>query len=222
MAADDWPASPSDEDLEELDAFLRGHGDEEDLLLDGVHGLLTALAIGPDPATPDEWLPEVLHEPFADSAQGERVLTLLARLNDAIAPELETGTYEPILGEIDGDDGALGSAAFTARGWCEGFSRGIDLRAPVWEGRLGQDSQLMELLGPIIALAIDDGVFESDAEFAPLGEDDYDECLAQIPNSVGAIAAYWREHPPTREEQARHASLEPQRRPRRRGGRWVH
>jgi uncharacterized protein len=219
MAADDWPASPSDEDLEELDTFLRGHGDDEDLLLDGVHGLLTALAIGPDPATPDEWLPEVLHEPFADSEEGERVLRLLARLNDAIAPELETGTYEPILGEIDGD-GVAG--AFTARGWCEGFSRGIDLRAPVWEGRLGQDSELMEMLGPIIALAIDDGVFESDAEFAPLGEDDYDECLAQIPNAVGAIAAYWREHPPTREEQAQHASLEPQRRPRRRGGRWVH
>jgi len=219
MAAADWPTSPSDEDLEELDQFLRGRNGDDDLLLDGVHGLLTALAIGPTAATPDEWLPEVLHEPFADNAEGERVLTLLARLNDAILPELETGTYEPILGEIDADDG---SAAFTARGWCEGFSRGIDLRAPVWESRLGKDSQLMELLGPIIALAIDDGVFESDAEFAPLGDEDYDECLAQIPNAVGAIAEYWREHPPTREEQQQHASLEPQRRPRRRGGRWVH
>ena len=212
MAAADWPTSPSDEDLEELDQFLRGRSGDEDLLLDGVHGLLTALAIGPVPATPDEWLPEVLHEPFTDNAEGERVLTLLARLNDAILPELETGTYEPILGEIDTDDGAT---AFTARGWCEGFSRGIDLRAPVWESRLGQDSQLMELLGPIIALAIDDGVFESD-------EQEYDECLAQIPSAVGAIAEYWREHPPTHEEQQQHASLEPQRRPRRRGGRWVH
>ena len=124
----DWPVSPSDEDLEELDKFLRGHGGDEDLLLDGVHGLLTALAIGPAPATPDEWLPEVLHEPFVDTGEGERVLTLLARLNDAISPELETGTYEPILGEIDTDDG---STAFTSRGWCEGFSRDIDLRAPV-------------------------------------------------------------------------------------------
>ena len=220
MAPTDWPTSPSDEDLEALDQYLRGHGGgDDDLLLDGVHGLLTALAIGPEPATPEEWLPEVLHEPFADSNTGERVLTLLAQLNDAIAPELESGTYEPILGEIDSDDG---ETAFTARGWCEGFSRGIDLRAPVWEGRLGHDSELMEMLGPIIALAIDDGVFESDAEFAPLGEDDYDECLAQIPNAVNAIAEYWREHPPTREERQQHAALEPQRRPRRRGGRWVH
>ncbi len=218
MAAD-WPSSPSDSDLEELDRFLRTHAKEEDLLLDGVHGFLTALAIGPTPAKPEEWLPEILHEPFADADEGERVLTLLARLNDAIAPELETGTYEPILGELEMDEG---HPAFTARGWCEGFSRGIDLRAPSWEGRLGNDSELMELLGPIIALAIDDGVFESDAEFAPLGEDDYDECLAQIPQAVGAVADYWRDHPLSAEEQAAprdEGSLTP---PRRRGGRWVH
>ncbi|KAB2897225.1 MAG: YecA family protein, partial [Dokdonella sp.] len=189
----DWLASPDDSELEELDHFLRAHAGEEDMLLDGVHGFLTALAIGPAPAKPEEWLPEILHAPFADAEEGERVLTLLARLNDAITPELETGSYEPILGELDGEEGA--PPVFTARGWCEGFSRGIDLRAPSWEGRLGHDSQLMELLSPIIALAIDDGVFESDGDFAPLGDDDYDECLAQIPVAVGAVAEYWRAHP---------------------------
>lgn len=215
--APDWLTAPSDTELEELDQFLRAHAGEEDMLLDGVHGFLTALAIGPAPAKPDEWLPEILHEPFADPLEGERVLTLLAQLNDAIAPELETGTYEPILGELDvGEDQP---PAFTARGWCEGFSRGIDLRAPSWETRLGQDAELMELLSPIIALAIDDGVFESDAEFAPLGDEGYDECLAQIPGAVGAVADYWRSHPPRAEEQGSAGSTEV---PRRRGGRWVH
>lgn len=216
MAAD-WLTAPSDTELEELDQFLRAHAGDEDMLLDGVHGFLTALAIGPVPAKPDEWLPEILHEPFLDEGQGERVLTLLAQLNDAIAPEVETGTYEPILGELDvGDDEP---PAFTARGWCEGFSRGIDLRAPSWESRLGQDSELMELLSPIIALAIDDGVFESDAEFAPLGDEGYDECLAQIPGAVGAVADYWRSHPPSADEQVATGATEV---PRRRGGRWVH
>ena len=160
----------------------------------------------------------LLVEPFHSSAVlATRVLSLLARLNDAIAPEVETGTYEPILGELDVEEGP---AAFTARGWCEGFSRGIDLRTPAWEGRLGHDSELMELLGPIIALAIDDGVFESNAEFAPLGDDDYEECLAQIPGAVGAIADYWRDHPLSADEKNRPAGeSEP---PRRRGGRWVH
>lgn len=220
MMANDWASSPSDSELEELDRFLRARAGDEDMLLDGVHGFLTALAIGPVPAKPDEWLPEILHEPFADPDEGRRVLTLLAHLNDAITPELETGTYEPILGEIDGGD--EGAPVFTARGWCEGFSRGIDLRAPSWESRLGSDAELMELLGPIIALAIDDGVFEADAEFEPLGEDDYDECLAQIPQAVGAVAEYWRERPLTEDELVAPAPEGAPTPPRRRGGRWVH
>lgn len=216
-----WPASPADDELDELDRYLRLHAGDEDLLLDGVHGLLTALAIGPLPPAPEEWLSEVLHQPFVDAAEGEHVLTLLARLNDAIVPELETGAYEPILGELDTDDHE--PVAYTARGWCEGFSRGIDLRAPAWESRLGHDSDLMELLGPLIALAIDDGVFESDAEFAPLSDEEYDECLARIPISVGAVAQYWREHPTSAEERASAvARIRSKSPPRRRGGRWVH
>ena len=219
MSEADWPASLADNELEELDQYLRAHPGEDHLLLDGVHGLLTSLAIGPSPATPDEWLPEVLHEPFADAEEGERILTLLARLNDSVLLEIETGAYEPILGEVDTDDGRT---AFTSRGWCEGFSRGIDLRAAAWEARLGQDSELMQYLGPIIALSIEDEVFDSDAEFAALTDDEYDECLARIPESVDAVATYWREHPASDEEHALRNEGDPPRPPRRRGGRWVH
>ncbi|HNR90807.1 MAG TPA: YecA family protein [Dokdonella sp.] len=219
MTSESWPASLADSELEELDEFLRAHAEEDTLLLDGVHGLLTSLAIGPQPPKPDEWLAEVLHEPFADAEEGERVLTLLARLNDSVLLEIETGAYEPILGEIDTDDG---DTAFTSRGWCEGFSRGIDLRASVWEARLGQDSDLMQHLGPIIALSIEDEVFESDADFAPLTDEEYDECIARIPESVEAVASYWREHPVTHEENARLHGTEPRTPPRRRAGRWVH
>lgn len=219
MSESDWPASLADDELEELDQFLRAHPGEDHLLLDGVHGLLTSLAIGPSPASPEEWLPEVLHEPFTDVEEGERILTLLARLNDSVSLEIETGAYEPILGEVDTDDGGT---AFTSRGWCEGFSRGIDMRAAAWESRLGQDSDLMQYLGPIIALSIEDEVFDSDAEFAALTDDEYDECLARIPESVDAVATYWRENPASKEDHARHHEGDPPRPPRRRGGRWVH
>jgi uncharacterized protein len=219
MSESDWPASLADSELEELDQYLRAHPGEDHLLLDGVHGLLTSLAIGPSPATPEEWLPEVLHEPFADVEEGERILTLLARLNDSVVLEIETGAYEPILGEVDTDDGSM---AFTSRGWCEGFSRGIDMRAAAWESRLGQDSDLMQYLGPIIALSIEDEVFDSDADFAALTDEEYDECLARIPESVDAVATYWRENPASEEDHARHHEGDPPRPPRRRGGRWVH
>jgi len=217
----DWPSGLDDADLETLDHFLRAHAGEDDLLLDGVHGLLTAINIGPQPALPDEWLPEVLHEPFTGEDEGRHILALLARLNESVELEVESDNYEPILGEIDLDDGG---SALSAHGWCEGFSRGVDLRARVWESRLGADSQLTELLGPIMALAVEEGVFATDADFAPLSEQEYEECLGQLPVAVTAVARYWQEAPPSAEELA--ASTEklpdgsgPRRR---RGGRWVH
>src|SRR6185503_962008 len=159
----DWPSSLTDDELDELDRYLRAHVQEGDdrLLLDGVHGLLSALAVVPLPVLPDEWLPEVLHEPFANEREGNRVLELLAKLNDSISAELDVDAYEPILGEIDTETGPQLSAA----GWCEGFSRGIDLRAALWENRLAEDPQLMELLGPVMALAVDEGVLSADTGF---------------------------------------------------------
>ena len=217
----EWPAALDDAELEELDLFLRSHAGEDALLLDGVHGLLSAVAIGPERVTPEEWLPEVLHDPFSDADEGKHILELIARLNESVALELETDSYEPILGEVELDDG---DTALSALGWCEGFSRGVDLRAHLWETRLGADSQLTELLGPIMALAVEEGVFTTDADFAPLSEQEYDECLAQLPIAVTAVANYWQEHPPTPEElEGRATAVEnsPQLR-RRRGGRWVH
>lgn len=215
-----WASTLDDVELEELDRFLRAHAGEESLLLDGVHGLLSANAIGPQPAAPEEWLPEILNGPFADADEGKRVLELLARLNESIALEIEADEYEPILGEIELDDG---SAALSAQGWCEGFSRGVDLRARLWEMRLGADSQLTDVLGPIMALAVDEGIFATDAEFSPLTEDEYDECLAQLPASVGAVAQYWRELPPTPEELNQPAAEgDGSNPPRRRGGRSIH
>ena len=128
--------------------------------MDGLHGLLSALAVGPLLVLPDEWLPEVLHEPFADESAGNRVLALLAKLNDSISAELDVEAYEPILGEVELETGPMLSAA----GWCEGFSRGIDLRAALWENRLAEDPQLMELLGPVMALAVDEGILSADTE----------------------------------------------------------
>lgn len=228
------PANPEiidDVELELLDRWLRGHAHDADgtLLLDGVHGMLTALAIGPDPALPEEWLPEVLHAPFENPEQGAEVLALLAKLNDSIPAELEGEMYEPVLGEVDADVEAEAEQAtysdLSAAGWCEGFSRGIDLRAAIWESRLAEDGELLEMLTPIMALAVDEGVLAADVPIAKLDDNEYEACLAQIPDAVEAVAHYWRVRPPTERERTSgggassnaFGSL-----PARRGGRWVH
>lgn len=219
----DWPSSLDDNELDELDRYLRAHADDGHLLLDGVHGLLSALAVGPLQVLPDEWLPEVLHEPFSDEDEGNRVLALLAKLNDSISAELDVDAYEPILGEVDTEAGPV----LTAAGWCEGFSRGIDLRAVLWEKRLADDPQLMELLGPVMALAVDEGVLSAEAEFDKLSDEEYDECLAQVAPVLIAVNQYWHEHPATEAEldalakapAPEHDEASP---PRQRSGHWVH
>ena len=183
---------PDESELNQLDLFLRTRADDGSLLLDGVHGLLTALAIGPEPAMPDEWLPQVLSSPFEDENQGGQVLGLLARLNDSIPDELASEDYAPILGEVGEREE---EARLTAAGWCEGFSRGIDLRAPLWESRMAEDPELMEMLGPIMALGLEEGVFQSEADFERLTDNDYHACLDQIPMAVSALRHYWRVHP---------------------------
>jgi uncharacterized protein len=215
----------ADNELELLDDFLRARASESEsgLLLDGVHGLLTALAIGPEPALPEEWLPEVLDAPFETPDQGKHILALLAKLNDSIPTELESESYEPVLGEFADDDGQPGD--LSAAGWCEGFSRGIDLRAAMWETRLAEDSDLMELLGPIMALAVDDGVLAADVPFEKLQNDEYEACIAQIPQAVNAVAHYWRVHPPSERERTADGGASSSafaHLPARRGGRWVH
>ena len=220
----EWPSSLDDNELDELDRYLRTHTGEDDLLLDGVHGLLSALAVGPLLVLPEEWLPEVLHEPFVDETEGNRVLALLAKLNDSIAAEIELDAYEPILGEMESETGPMLSAA----GWCEGFSRGIDLRAGLWENRLSEDAHLMELLGPVMALAVDEGILSADTAFEKLSDDEYDDCLAQVPAVLGAVNQYWQTNPATEAEveimvlQRPSATVDEAAPPRQRSGHWVH
>lgn len=223
-AKNEWPSSLDDNELDELDRYLRAHTGDDDLLLDGVHGLLSALAVGPLLVLPEEWLPEVLHEPFADENEGNRVLALLAKLNDSISAELDVDAYEPILGEVELETGVMLSAA----GWCEGFSRGIDLRASLWENRLSEDPQLMELLGPIMALAVDEGILSADTEFEKLSDDEYDECLAQVSAVLVAVNQYWQTKPATEAEVEAMVLQLPDDKgkddnpPRQRSGHWVH
>ena len=214
-----------DAELEVLDRYLRGHARDSDetMLLDGVHGMLTALAIGPDPALPEEWLPEILHAPFEDPEQGAAVLGLLAKLNDSIPAELESDLYEPVLGEVTPEQAV--HTDLSAAGWCEGFSRGIDLRASIWEARLAEDGELLEMLSPIMALAVDEGVLAADVPIAKLDDNEYEACLAQIPEAVEAVAHYWRVRPPTERERTAGGGASSNAfssAPARRGGRWVH
>jgi uncharacterized protein len=78
-----------------------------------------------------------------------------------------------------------------------------------------------------MALAVDEGILNADAEFDKLSEEEYDECLAQVPTVLGAVNQYWHDHPVSEAEiEAAVKSIEDKEKdtapPRHRSGHWVH
>lgn len=217
--------SLDNEELDELHEALYARNGEEGPLLDGLHGMITALLVGPQPVPSEEWLPLVLNpdEPFGSHLEAERLTSLCLRLYHAVERGLEQLIYEPILAEYDDSEegGEEDDVVVEARGWCAGFSMGVDLRARLWEPRLRFDPRLMEIMAPVMALAFSEGLFEdfSDPRWPPLSDSEREACLQMIPSCVIDIQHYWRDHPPQLDAVP---ATQARRVPRKRGGRWVH
>lgn len=198
------PLPPStvldEQDFEEIDRLLEALGSDEGLRLDGAQGLLTALVIGPQPVGPEEWLPVILGgEPLgAPTPKLQRLLDLLIRLKDSLERGLDVHNYDPIFAEHESEDSAGTEAHIDAGGWCEGFSLGVDLNAELWEQRMMEDRNLIEMLAPIVALGVDDGVFAEvrNPDQAPLSEHERDIVVTQLASVLIDVRQYWQEHPP--------------------------
>jgi len=190
------PRFPTARDLDALNGWLERHG-RSGLLLDGLHGLVTAALVGPEPVRLPKCLTLALGRPTAPPL-GTRLRPIAEALYHGTLAELERGEYEPILGEL-ADQGEL-----TARGWCAGFALGVDLFASTWESRLTADAELLTMVEPIMRLAAADGVIEydDDPSIVATEPEDYQRLLEGIAPAVMAIRSYWQEHPPGAETDA--------------------
>ncbi len=217
-------------ELDELADLLAERSGEDGLQLDAAHGLMTAVAVGPKFIVPSEWLPQVLNQqhPFENEEAAERAVTLALRLFNMILRDLENMTFEALLGQVEAEDG---DPEITARNWCIGFSMGVDLASDDWEGRMREDSHLMELLSPVITLAADEGLFNKDNEQTQtsLTAPEYEELVGRIGSAMIDVQQYWRDQPviegegkPVDREQSESAEEGPRERPRKRGGHWLH
>ena len=65
-----------------------------------------------------------------------------------------------------------------------------------------EDRTLLEMLAPIVALGVDDGLLEDDelAPAQPLDDAGYEAALNQIGATVHAVQQYWLDHPPGSED----------------------
>lgn len=186
---DDDPAAGtrlSAAEIEWLDDFV---GSENFLLeamsVPRLDGFMTALVIGPDPVPPAEYLPEIWGmsldgSPFEDAEQEEFVTALLERHWNTIAIRVEHGSpvRPPLLDDALSDD---------ASEWANGFMLGMAIRERGWQ-KLIRDPQGAALVGPIACLAAS----AEDTDEAELSPEAVAEIVAQLPELVAGIAAFWR------------------------------
>jgi uncharacterized protein len=221
---DDLDAAVDRDDLERLQGILLAREDGADgLLVDAIQGMLVALAIGPERVPPETWMPLIVDDgrAFATEEAAASAVRLILRLHRTVIDAIESDEFHPILTAVEGEEGDDGER-LSARGWCEGFSLGVDLAAEAWEARMASDPQLLELLGPIIALAADEDLFEppEGGPLPALSDAEYEAALQDLPAAVVAVRRYWQEHPPGVPLAASGGGAHPV--PRRRGGRSVH
>ena len=228
MSTPDLEQPLDDDELDALHELLVSRAEDDSLVLDGVHGLVTAVAIGPEAVAPSEWMPLVLDagKPFPSTEQAEHLVTLLLRLSNMVVHDLDRLAFEPILSQVETESGDV---AYSARGWCEGFGMGMDLRAAQWDQALRDDLHCQELLKPVLDLAADEGVFGNDEDGedpTPLSEAEYEAALNGLPNAVLGIQQYWRDRDELPAGGALPAGVAeptgPEGAPRRRAGRLLH
>ena len=125
----------SDEEEDELAAFVESlSGGRFDF--PKFHGLQTALVVGPVLFSPAE-IVQVLtqttkaEEPtLNDLSQSEKILELIARLQNEIVFDLDSEIFEPESFEREHPSGEIYPDTFS---WCEGFVLGINHDVQVWK-----------------------------------------------------------------------------------------
>ncbi len=182
-------------DFEEIDQLLEQLSDGDGLQLDGVQGLLTAIAIGPRRVDPETWFTAVLGgQPSAKQmTKARRLYALLLRLYVDIDRSLDVFAFEPIFAETGSED----DRQVDCSGWCQGFSLGVDLNADIWEQRMNEDGALLDMLAPIVELGVEDGVFAeiADPAIPPLSDQERDERMQQLPSLLADVRHYWIDRP---------------------------
>jgi yecA family protein len=135
--------------------ILTFHDDSHDLAY--WHGFITAVACGPEPIKPSQWLNPILHpndmdESFSSTDEAQKrigfLLEMYNEINDAVTGE----QFEPYLGD-DPED---------LRKWCKGFILGINL----WnKSKIDGNRDFFVLILPLLVIIEGETFFEKNTGF---------------------------------------------------------
>lgn len=154
----------SADDAARLDDLLYPLVEHGGLPFEAVDGLLSSVAVGPEPILPSEWLPVILGDapaPWQDEEQAKVFTDLVMRLYnhivERVVPEPDDTAALPFIAfPEDFDD--MDSAAIDALdlpiggNWAVGFMIGVGLRGEAWDALAAADEDIRDDLEMIVAL----------------------------------------------------------------------
>ncbi|WP_028451515.1 UPF0149 family protein [Chitinilyticum aquatile] len=149
-------ASPAltEAELDQLDAFLARHSEQDGLDVSMLHGYLTAVQLSPVKLHPQNWMPRIsgpdAPPKFESQAESELITALILRFYNeiaaALAAENPAEAYDPVL--YFDEDGKPDCS-----GWSTGFVIGMQLfKEEVWLPYFEQEDTAT-LLSLVMALS---------------------------------------------------------------------
>ena len=136
--------------LHELENLLSEMPGDEVYNLEQVHGMLTAIVIGPDLIMPSEWLPYVFNRKgempeFDSMEQVDKLMPLLMEMHNFIINKLNTKKFLPLMGHQVTDEEKKSDPL----PWCKGFLGGACFWGEEWLQEEDDDSELLQLITPV-------------------------------------------------------------------------
>ncbi len=187
----------SADDAARLDDLLYPLVEHGGLPFEAVDGLLSSVAVAPEPIMPSEWLPAILGdrpEPWQNEEEAKVFTDLVMRLYnhivERVVPEPDDATALPFIAfPEDFDD--MDSAAIDALdlpfggNWAVGFMIGVGLRGDAWDALAAADEDILDDLDMIAALlpedAQEDDTAGDEGETAVESGDEEDDAEEQRP-----------------------------------------
>ncbi|MBE9609351.1 UPF0149 family protein [Chitinilyticum piscinae] len=188
-------------ELEELNDFLMsGKTPEETMDLEMIDGLFTAITIGPEAVSEDEWLNQIFAgavPEFESEAEASQILDLLRRHADTVAQAFsirarervsEEPLYYPLILEDEGVDEkwqeSLGAY------WASGFRAGMLLREEAWQTALDEDEAFFDTIAKILMLELGHHPENEEDQLSIKGRETR---LAELPWLIEDILYFWLE-----------------------------
>lgn len=185
----------SDEEMDELDAFLLSDAtSDRTMLLDQLDGYLTAILVGPTTLGMSQWYggiwgPRDEDAPvFETMEEAQRIMQLIMRHYNGIVWSLEhdADSHEPMFDVFVSE--TFSREYVDAEMWAAGFMEGIALCGPDWQA-LFDDPRGAEWLNPIRLLGAED-LPEEERELTASPQQ-REELAERIQASVAAIYRFW-------------------------------